>query len=100
MGCIRPEPPEDAEGFLPTQCGSHSSALADNTTLPSNGYAHETWMPYAQCWGKTKTSLGAGRGSSLFLFVFEFAIFWNETRSFATLFQKGVGILSLQFFLP
>ena len=47
-----PGAPRGRGGVPPTQCGSHSSALAEKSTLPTNGYAHATWMPYAQSWGE------------------------------------------------
>ena len=73
-----PGAPRGRGGVPPTQCGSHSPELAEKSTLPIIGYAHATWMPYAQRWGKTKTSLGAGRGSCLLLFGVRIATFWNE----------------------
>ena len=96
MGCICPEPPEDVEGFPPTPKWK-PHALCWRTTLPSNGYAHAMWMPYAPRWGKTKakTSLGAGRGRCLLLFVFVLPLFEMKLEILQIYLKKGRELFSL-----
>ena len=68
------------------------------TTLPSNGYAHATWMPYAPHWGKTKvkTSLGAGRGCCLLLFVFVLPLFEMKLKISQIYLKRGRELFSLR----
>ena len=88
-------PPRTRRGSHPRPSGS-PMLRAGGRRCPPMTMPTPSGSPTLRARGKTKMkiSLGVRRGCSLLLFVFKLPLFLNETRSFATLFEKGVGIFS------